>query len=356
MFAVAAVLAATYLYLVPFTNIVGEALFADYRCYPGTSVWGVCGRLTYNPDRGYYYFDPNGGDVAAGFFVFVLVQVTVGFALLATVLQLHSRRVGYIKTYNWFNFWCSCSEPDQDWVGTRRDQLVGCGNREGSFICGDDDTCCLYRSGPCMAYNSLWLFAFSIFVSTIIIGTWAGRAIAVRSVQQCIPYANTQIGLYGCVLNGSYVGGQECNNCAGIGFGILGVPLFVAELIVLLCFICCKRCVRAYRATEQAVVARRIREQQEADRVALKLADTNLEKEFGGVVAARHTLPVESMVPGEPCVICQIDVPANVKLPCLHYVCQSCCERMRMCPFCRTPYVLETPASDKPPERIQVEV
>jgi hypothetical protein len=107
MFAVAAVLAATYLYLVPFTNIVGEALFADYRCYPGTSVWGVCGRLTYNRDRS-YYFDPNGGDVAAGFFVWVLVQVTVGFALLATVLQLHSRRVGYINTYKCDDFCGSC--------------------------------------------------------------------------------------------------------------------------------------------------------------------------------------------------------------------------------------------------------
>ena len=77
---VIALLGLTYLYLVPFTNLVGMGLFADYNCPTNSGVWGHC--------------DP----VGLGVFAFTIIQATLGLWILGFIFYGCSRRKGYIKT------------------------------------------------------------------------------------------------------------------------------------------------------------------------------------------------------------------------------------------------------------------
>lgn len=220
-----------YLYAVPFTNIVGQALFADFKCPEDSGVWQVCGRMRQD-GLGFdstYHFDPDGSLAPAGFLVFMIIQSTVGFLLLASILAINSRRKGYIKRCDYSD--CCLSFigglyylSDDNWTEVTEEQDYTCYGGLSRYR----------RGGQCMYYNFTWLFITSIIVSTIVIGTYGGRAIAVNQIAQCMPFHNTSIGLYGCVSDqdGSYVGGKGCTDCAGVGFGILGIPLLIMEVIM----------------------------------------------------------------------------------------------------------------------------
>jgi len=230
IFGIPIAMALIYLYLVPFTNVIGQALFADYKCPVETGIWQVCGQKWVTENS----FNPDGSDVGVGFLVFLLIQGTIGFFLLSLYMFGHSRKKGYVKQFRCFDFWCSCFDnhmADEDnWHQVTDDQ---------TYL---NDRYC--KAGPCLFYNASWIFAFSIILSTIMIGIWFGRYIAVHSISQCIPYVDTKIGMYGCVsnTNGAYVGGKDCINCAGTGFGILGMPLLIAEVLVIVIYYFIKNC------------------------------------------------------------------------------------------------------------------
>jgi hypothetical protein len=234
-----AFLASMYLYLVPFTNIVGIGLFADYTCPNTTGVWQTCGRTDFITGN----FSPNGNTIAVGFFVFIIIQSTIGLFLLSILCYSRSLRKGYIKRFNWSDcvssyFCCKRPEDLDEWTIT---------NTELESQSAD------INRGPYLYFNFTISLFFSILVSTIFVGIYVGRYIAVNRVGQCIPYRDSRIGLYGCVSNsdGKYVGGQNCMNCAGIGFGILGIPLLVLEIMAVLFYYCMKRCYISYKETEE---------------------------------------------------------------------------------------------------------
>lgn len=285
--------AATYLYLVPLTNIVGMGLFADYTC-PNTGVWQVCGRETNGQ------FDPNGQDVAVGFFVFLIVLSTVGLYIVGTIFYICSRRKGYVKRFAWSDccnvYWC-CEGPrgTEEWVVT--DDTPSFTDCDGSE----------YFAGPYLYFTSTILFAIATFMTTIIVGIWVGRFVAVNTNTPCLPYQNTRIGLYGCVnSNGQYVGGQDCKNCAGLGFAILGLPLFIVEFFAISIFICMKKCRTQYKATKE-----RLRLEQDQ---ALAVDNSGIE-----------------------CNICNELLQVCAVLPCheTHIICSGCSNKIDKCPFCR---------------------
>ena len=223
---------ALYLYLVPFTNIIGQWLFADFRCYPASNVWGVCGRVNSRHD-----FDVNGGDVVVDFFVFLIIQSSVGFILLGSYLGLASLRHGRLVGFDCELFCCSCCFTSREIDATPE-------WRQAQAIDYDEKP-----KGPCMATHGIWFSVVGILFATLFVGIWGGRAIAVHTVPQCMPFVDTQIGLYGCVSNvdGTYVGDRACTDCAGVGFGILAIPLYVAEILAFDCHMrvqvpCCLSC------------------------------------------------------------------------------------------------------------------
>lgn len=230
--------AIAYLYLVPFTNIIGMQLFADYKCPTDTGVWQVCGRMNYKSDA----FDVNGSNVVAGFFVFLIIQATVGLAIISVILYPCSRRKGYVRKFTFDGccgsyMYCELPHQNNDWVMTDHDQSYGYG--------------CECQSGPYMYYTSVLCLTITIFLTTIFVGIWVGRYIAVQTVSSCIPYKNTNIGLLGCVnAAGQYVGGQTCNNCAGIGFGILALPVLILEILLVCFYFFIKKCRNTYLETK----------------------------------------------------------------------------------------------------------
>ncbi|AYV77177.1 MAG: hypothetical protein Barrevirus17_3 [Barrevirus sp.] len=224
-----------YLYLVPFTNIVGQALFADFTCPNSTGVWQTCGKTVFLSNQ----FDPNADQIGVGFFVFLIIQSTIGLFLLSILLYYCSRRKGYMKRFTWSDcipaYFCYGKPKDMDeWIITdpNANQL-----------------------GPHQYFQFTILLFFSILVTTIVFGICIGRLIAVNSISQCLSYKNTRIGLFGCVsnANGQYVGGQTCNSCTGIGFGILGIPLLILEIIAVLIYYCLKKCYRSFKDTEAEI-------------------------------------------------------------------------------------------------------
>lgn len=318
------VLGSLYLYLVPFTNLVGQALFADFHCHPYGNVWGVCG-IT-NVETGRYY--PDDGDVSAGFLVFIINLITVGFLLVGVALLARSRQFGYFKTHRCLDICGTCYKgPDHFngqmhpyldytrsvWVKTRTDQVVCHSN-----LCCDD-----IQAGPCMSMFSDWALAISVISISCIVGIWGGRAIAVSTVDVCLPYADTLIGLYGCVdtRTGHYVGEPTCDRCAAIGFVILGCPLlFLAFLVMIIHHRCGK--VKNYFDTQKR--------------------ELQVEREAGA--AATNREPVNDCAPEKVfmenvCIICNDNSANQVIEPCHHQLCQSCLNQLskRECPFCRGP-------------------
>jgi len=292
---VASLAAATYLYLVPFTNVVGMGLFADYTCPATTGVWQVCGRLAVAGR-----FDPNGTVVIVGFFVFLIILSTIGMYIFGIICYIFSRRKGYVKRFTWGNFcdaYCCCESANyiDEWVQT--DTV------HQEYECLE---CC--GSGPYLYFTSTIMFAIATFMSTIIVGIWFGRYIAVNTNTYCSQYQNTKIGLYGCVsnVNQQYVGGQDCMNCAGLGFAILGIPLLIAELLAISMFICLKKCRVMYREAKNRLVA----EQETAN------ANAQANKE---------------------CIICLTPLEVFAVLPChkSHIICSSCSNKVDKCPVCR---------------------
>jgi hypothetical protein len=288
---------ATYLYLVPFTNIVGTGLFADYTCPASTGVWQVCGRMDTLSTK----FDSNGTNVAAGFFVFLIIQATVGLYIASIILYACSRRKGYIRKFTWKNcrnsYFCwESPDNNDDWIQTDKDQLYKC----GSYYCG---------CGPYVYYTFTICLSIATFLTTIFIGVWVGRYIAVQTVPSCTAYKNTRIGLLGCVsnANGQYVGGQDCNNCAGIGFAILALPILIVEILVIFFYLFVKRCCSIYKETKDRLE----RENQE------QLQEVNNSD--------------------GKCNICCNFIGDLARLPCNHTMCLSCAnnDAVTRCPFCR---------------------
>lgn len=303
------ILAALYLYLVPLTNIVGMGLFADYICPTSSGVWGICGRISKNLRTGVYKFDPNGDDIAVGFFVFLLTLVTCGLYILGTILYISSRNKGYVKKFDHklcFNVYCGCGD-----TYTNYDELynnVWHPTNKNKFCCG-------YESGLYMYYTSMVCFTIATFVSSIMLSVWVGRYISIISIPQCMPYINTRIGLYGCVssLNttfGQYVGGQNCNDCAGIGFAILWPPLLGIILLSIFILKCVKKCKENYNI--------------------IKL---DLEKE-----SRKNIVPIKSILITHPfeCEICchSRNMYTHVSC-CKQQLCFNCWDKLNTCPFCR---------------------
>ena len=172
------------------------------------------------------HFDLNGDIAIVGFLVFLIIQSTIGLFILASVFAICSRRKGYVKRYSCYDCWMPGPSiiDNGNWVKVTDDQNYVC--------CGGLSKCRSY--GPTFYYSSMLLFMISIVFTTVVVGVYGGRAIAVNNMEQCMPYRNTSIGLLGCVdhQSGSYVGDRDCTNCAGVGFGILGFSLFAIELIV----------------------------------------------------------------------------------------------------------------------------
>jgi len=288
---------AAYLYLVPFTNIVGVGLFADYTCPTSTGVWQVCGRMNSFSTQ----FDPNGTNVIVGFFVFLIIQATVGLYITSIILYSCSRRKGYVTKFSWKNCFKSYFQyinPDRidDWVQTDHDQLYKC----GSYNCA---------CGPYMYYTFVICVSIATFLTTIFVGIWVGRYIAVQSVSSCTQYKDTRIGLLGCVsnANGQYVGGQDCKNCAGIGFAILALPLLIIEILTILIHLFIKKCRNIYKDTKD-----RLEKENQAELQEVANSDGK-------------------------CNICCNFVSDMARLPCQHTMCLSCAnnDAVTRCPFCR---------------------
>jgi hypothetical protein len=152
------------------------------------------------------------------------------------------------------------------------------------------------------------MFAIATLVTTIIVGTWFGRYIAVNTNTVCAQYQNTKIGLYGCVsnVNQQYVGGQDCMNCAGLGFAILGLPLLIAELLAICIFICIKKCRILYREAKEQLT------------VEIERANANAQA-------------------NKECIICLTPLEVFAVLPChkSHIICSSCSNKVDKCPVCR---------------------
>lgn len=339
-----------YLYIVPFTNVIGMQLFADYRCTDSTGVWGVCGRSDND------VFDPNGTNVRVGFFVFIIIQITVGFIILASFLNGCSRRKGRIVKYHCVDLWChTCTnivddDPSQEyWERSTQRQdycLDDCCQFWQCFCCIDTDYQDEYcPMGPCLAYAAIWLYGFATLVVTIFVGVWGGRAIAVRVLPQCQPFIDTSIGLYGCISNSNFstITDPSCVPCAGYGFGILGVPLLVFEIIGVILWLSFISCRRKYIATKAAI----LRERQAAAE-AIEVPVIPVEKQEASPANHDFTTvvpPLISMVDQQICVICE-ENRALHNLPCCnHTICDYCAKNtdgpetlIKRCPFCRTKY------------------
>ncbi|AYV77178.1 MAG: hypothetical protein Barrevirus17_4 [Barrevirus sp.] len=224
-----------YLYCVPLTNIVGQGLFADFKCPPNTGVWGACGYTLIGGG-----FDISGDNIGVGFFVWLLIQSTVGLYIVSIILYFSSRRKGYVRKWtldDCLGSYLCFNSPDliDEWVSTNVNQKYNC---------------CTYKceAGPYLYYTFTICFTIATIMTTIIVGTWLGRYGAINGIEQCLPYKDTQIGLYGCFSsNNTYVGGQTCQNCAGFGFLIVGVPLLLVELFSICLFLCIKKCRVLYR-------------------------------------------------------------------------------------------------------------
>lgn len=321
-FASCVALGLLYLYLVPFTNVVGKALFADYKCYPDENVWGVCGRINCTKDA-QEYFDPNGKNVSVGFLVFLIIQVTVGCLITGITLLSCSRRFGFFQKLSWEYVCCACCQCGYYYPGRRENGEASYGGWE------PEDNYDINRSikiGRCLALNSIWVLFMSTLSTLAIIGVWGGRAIAVLSVEQCKPFIGTRIGLYGCVddATGAYVGGMECRNCAAVGFGILGVPLLCAATIVTILYFAIPRVVRYYR-------------RQRAELQAQRDAQYHQQQRFMKAQVVVVPEGDEVSVDHELCCVC-IDTLPNVRFrKCGHTcVCSKCLPKLgRTCPLCR---------------------
>lgn len=342
--AICVALGVVYLYIVPFTNIVGQAMFADYKCYPNTGVWGVCGRITISD-----VFDSNGSIVAVGFLVFLVIQVTVTMALISLFLFCASRRRGRFNTITSESLWCShnvyrLKEWREDGYGSWKWNDSEFGRR--LEIDQYDDNCCCAPQKWCI--SGIWVGLTSIFFSTVIVGIYVGRVLAVSSVPQCMPFSNTRIGLYGCVdALGAYVGGDACTACAGVGFGILVIPLFTAEVVVVLVYYAVKSCRRNYISTRKRLEEERDKEFVEYERQRVKLQDVPVCVPVPPLTSDSVivTTPVEviGVVLGQSrtCTICAFDRAAYIELPCKHSLCLECAKAVRVCPFCRAEYSLK---------------
>jgi hypothetical protein len=329
-------LGALYLWCVPLTNVMGQVLFADFKCYAGDSIWGVCGK-TYDL-RG--RFDPNGTGVVVGFLVFLMIQSSMGALVIATTLYMSSRYYGRLYDYpqrmNGEICCASCfsDAEDRSWYWIPRDLSVD------SSVDNEDATWC----GAYLQINSIGFAIFGIFCLTIYIGVWGGRAIAMQVHHTCIPYKATQLGFYGCVdAAGAYVGGDTCRNCAGIGFAILGLPLFFLHLLIPLLWICFRRIYKAYRKTKRDLqeIAAQNAEQKTATKVTATTKVTAPTSVLSTISATDVTLEDEfSAIPPlfVECPVC-LDRAANVKLTCNHEFCKVCVEKLQAtrqaCPICR---------------------
>lgn len=244
-----------YLYVVPVTNLAGMQMFGDFKCHQPTGIWGACGNQNNHGD-----WDANGSDVGVGFFVFLLVQITVGFIILGVYLICSSRSYGRLRKFHLSDMCSACCYRDENFVLASGKETK---RHRHELECGS-----------CLVHCGIAFLVVGAVVSTLIVGMWGGRAIAVRSVDQCKPFINTTIGLYGCVSSatGKYVGADACTACIGVGFGILAVPLLAVEVVLLLSLCACSACRAAFHDTHQQMV-------QDKERQALLwLASANFEK------------------------------------------------------------------------------
>lgn len=323
-----AALASVYLYLVPFTNVIGMRLFADYKCADGGGVWSICGRVT-----------PGSPDVAFAFLVFLIVQSTVGITVLGLLLYGCSRRNGHLTKFSAACFCCMREDDVTDeWV-------YDGGYIRGQAFCYDCSpcgcgSCSPCACGACLAYGGISMMVAGVVISTIFAGSWIGRAVAVKTIGVCIPYANTLIGVRGCVdvATNSYLNSVDCNNCVGIGFGLVALPALIVEVVLVALVGAVKACASGYmviyKREKTAWMAR--------DQFSIELPGAA--PEIPGA-APVEPLDVSDFVatPTNPlpeCAICYAGVRADCELPCHHLVCTGCAMRMKKCPVCSIPYKL----------------
>ena len=231
-------MAAFYLYIIPFTNIVGFLLFGDYKC-ASEGVWGACTAKT--PGAAPNKWEPAG----VGFLVFLMIQTSLGAILLAIVMKIIGSYYGYFAYFPDFQERCCVCRDGLCEIGGGCNRDYEYDEQPGAYARYPFPSswvkrrpsphlfCSNGRVGSCLTIYSSGTFIFGLFFSTLYIGIWGGRAIAVQVVPACLPFKNSQIGVYGCVENGAYVGGELCKtHCTGVGFAILGLPLFALHLII----------------------------------------------------------------------------------------------------------------------------
>ena len=311
-----------YLYLVPFTNVVGHALFADYTCPPETGVWQVCGRIKAFKKQ----FDHSEDDVSVGFMVFLIIQITIGCFIIACLLAIFSRRKGRVRYFDSESFFCTWS-----WSNNDANNWIPVDDVDQSCYC--DST---LANGSCLYYHAVWFFAIPIFFTTMIVGIYGGRFIAVNNLPQCTPYSDTRIGLYGCVsnTNGSYVGGKACTDCAGYGFLILCIPLFIVELLIITFYVCIKRCRTRFREIKERLGAEKTREFERRQQ------NQSLENFEGSGIVLKEQVKMDDDSEKIECDICCISMGPYVELPCdcKKNICKKCATQMGKCPLCRQKY------------------
>ncbi|GAG57756.1 unnamed protein product, partial [marine sediment metagenome] len=162
-----------YLYAVPFTNVVGQALFADFKCPDDSGIWQICGRSRqdgYGSDST-FHFDHNGDNAVVGFLVFLIIQSTIGLFILAIIMFICSRMKGYVKKYKFDDILRDSLVKGDNWIKVTYNQDYVC--------CGYLSKCRAY--GPSFYYGSVSCFIFSIVIFTVVIGVYCGRAIAVTN-------------------------------------------------------------------------------------------------------------------------------------------------------------------------------
>lgn len=186
------VLGGVYLFAFPITNVAGWFLFADYHCSYG--LWGPC-------------------DVPTSLFTFLIVTTTLGFFIAGTVCILRSRSLGKLRSFSLRDF-CCCYLQD-DFRAHRAHHYAD------------------VQQGYDWLHHGVVLLMVGTFISTVLVGVWVGRLVAVHTVRGCAPFVNASIGFSGCVQNGVYVGGRACTDCTGYGFAIVGVPLLVLEASIM---------------------------------------------------------------------------------------------------------------------------
>lgn len=256
-----------YLYTVPFTNVVGMGLFGDFTCPNG--VWIHC-----NP-------------VDIGLFAFLIIQATLGLWILAFVFYGLSRRKGYIKKWRWRDCCRSAycyGHPSSIKEWTKTDP-----NDRYNFLCFN------CAAGPFLYVNSTILFFVAAIATATLIGIYGGHQIAINTIPKCMQYVNTTLGVHGCMENGGYVD-NGCKSCTGLGFAILGIPLYLTIFISIYFYIVIKKCRAMYNEIKEEI----------------QLEDD----EF------------------DPCSICLVKKPTTM-LPCEHFLCPICVAKVNKCPLCR---------------------